>query len=104
MIIAIIFALHFIFGLFVFTKVWQDESLGSAFINIILIIIIFSVGWPILTMLTKILFEKEGLGFYMDRDTITLSLLTIVEYFFYKFYYGDRFSTTVKETEEPINE
>ena len=100
MIIAIIFSLHIIFGLIIFTKVWQDESLGSAFINIILIIIIFSVGWPILTMVTKVFFEKEGLGFHFDRDAITLTLLAVVEYFFFKFYYGDRFAKDAAEKEK----
>lgn len=90
MITALIFSGHLYFLLFIFTKKWQEESLQSAFINAALIIILFSVGWSIATMLLKIIIEPEGFGVHFDRDTIGLTLLSIVEYFFYKFYYSEK--------------
>lgn len=92
MIISLIFFIHFLFGLIVFVKKWQDESLSAAFINIGLIIILFSVGWSIFTMITKLIFNPEGFGIWFDRDTITLSLLSVTEYFFFRFYYVEDFS------------
>lgn len=89
MITAIIFAGHLIFALIIFTKKWQDENLKSAFMNVVLIAILFSVGWSITTMIAKWFMEPTGLGIYFDRDTFALTLLSIAEYFFYNFYYKD---------------
>ena len=89
MINAFIFFLHFIFILYIFTKKWQDESLQSAFINLALITLLFTVGWAISSSVVQVFIEKKGLGIYYDRDAISLTLLVIVEYFFYKIYYFD---------------
>ncbi|MBK8945665.1 MAG: hypothetical protein IPM32_10415 [Ignavibacteriae bacterium] len=89
MIIVLIFLLHIIFVGYIFIKKLKKESLSSALINLAFIIIFFSVGWSISGMLVKLVFEPEGFGRFFDRDTITLTLLTIAEYFFFKFYYKD---------------
>ncbi len=94
MVSAIIFAGHLIFVLYIFTKKWQDDSLSAAFINLALIIILFSVGWSISTSLVKLVIEPKGLGLYFNRDDISLTLLTIAEYFFYRMYYGKEKTTT----------
>ena len=91
MIIAFIFALHLIFTLIVFTKKYQDESIADAFQNVALIIILFFVGWPLVTMIVKIFCEPKGLGVQFDRDTIVLTLFTILEFFFYKIYFKEYF-------------
>ena len=89
MIAALIFTGHLFFLLYIFTKKWQEESIQTALVNAALIIILFSVGWSITTMLLKLFIEPEGLGVHFNSDTISLTLLTIVEYFFYKFYYSE---------------
>ncbi len=89
MISALIFSAHLLFTAIIFTKKWQDESLSSAFINLALVIILFTVGWSVATSLVKIVIEPKGFGIHFDANTISLILLTIAEYFFYKFYYGD---------------
>ena len=89
MISALIFAGHLIFTAYIFTKKWQDESLSSAFINFALVVILFAVGWSVTTSVVKIFFEPKGFGIQFDADTISLTLLAIIEYFFYKFYYAD---------------
>lgn len=97
MITAIIFFAHFLFILIIFTWKWQSESISAAFINVALILILFAVGWTITGLVAKLLMEPQGFGFYFDRDTFSLSLLTIIEYFFYKIYYKD---STVSDTEK----
>ena len=82
MVIAIIFLIHIIFAGFVFLRRLKLESIGNAFIDLIFIIIIFSVGWSLSTMICNIFFDPIGFGKHFDRDTISLSLLTIAEYFF----------------------
>lgn len=89
MITAFIFFVHFIFCLIIFTKKWQDENLSAGFLNVALIGILFAVGWTITGMFAKLVMEPKGLGMQFDRDTFALSLLTIIEFFFYKFYYNE---------------
>jgi len=97
MITAIIFFAHFIFTLIIFTKKWQDEGISAAWMNVGLIVILFAVGWTVTGMIAKILMEQEGLGIHFDRDTFSLTLLTIMEVFFYRFYYSDTVTEDDKE-------
>ncbi len=97
MISGLIFAIHILFMLFIFTKKWQQESLTNAFLNLSLIIILFTVGWSISGMILKIFIEPEGFSLEFNRDTLSLMLLSIVEYFFYRFYYKDDFIASDKE-------
>lgn len=89
MITAFIFFTHLIFVLVIFTKKWQGDNISTAFINVGLIAILFSVGWTITGIIAKVLMEQPGFGIYYDRDTFSLTLLSVAEYFFYKMYYGE---------------
>lgn len=93
MVISFIFLFHIIFIFYVFIKKWKSESLSSAFIDLVLIVIIFSVGWSLTTMISKLFWEPIGFGKHFDRDTISLFILTVGEFFFYKVYYRNSFST-----------
>ena len=97
MITAIIFFAHFIFTLIIITKKWQDEGLSAAWMNVGLIVILFAVGWTVTGMIAKILMAQEGLGIHFDRDTFSLTLLTIMEVFFYRFYYTNTVTEDGKE-------
>lgn len=97
MISAFIFFLHLIFGLVIFTKKWQDENLQSGFLNLALFGILFAVGWTITGMIAKVFMEQKGLGMQFDRDTFALSMLTVAEFFFYRFYYKEEPTATDKE-------
>ncbi len=72
-----------------FTKKWQEDGLSSGLLNVALILILFAVGWTITSLLAKFLMEPEGLGLYFDRDTFSLTLLTLGEFIFYKIYYKE---------------
>ena len=87
MISAFIFFAHFIFLLMIYTWKWQKEGISAAILNVSLILILFAVGWTITGMIAKLLMEPQGLGLYYDRDTFSLTLLTIIEIIFYRFYY-----------------
>ena len=87
MISAFIFFAPFIFILLIFTWKWQTDGISSAFLNLSLILILFAVGWTITGMIAKLVMETEGFGIHYDRDTFSLTLLSIIEYFFYKIYY-----------------
>jgi hypothetical protein len=100
MITALIFFIHLLFITVVFTKKWQTESLTSAFMNAALIIVLFSVGWSIATMVTKFIIGPRGFGLLFDRDTFSLTLLSIAEYFFYRMYYSEKEAVPTEEDSE----
>ena len=89
MVSAFIFFIHIIFALFIFTKKWQDENLSAGFINLALIGVLFAVGWSVAGILAKLILAQEGFGKEFNRDAFSLSVLTIAEYFFYRFYYKE---------------
>ncbi|MFO7448164.1 MAG: hypothetical protein R6W90_17525 [Ignavibacteriaceae bacterium] len=89
MITAFIFFVHLVFALIIFTKKWQEENISSALLNLGLIGILFAVGWSIAAIISKFVMEQEGLGIYYDRDTFSLTILSVAEYFFYKMYYKE---------------
>lgn len=102
MITALIFAAHLGFLTVVFTKKWQTESLSSGLTNAALVIILFSVGWAVTGMFANLIMEKEGFGIYFDRDTFSLFLLSVAEYFFYRFYYSEKEPEKVTEDDTEI--
>lgn len=87
MISGFIFFAHFIFLLIIFTWKWQKDGISGAALNVSLILILFAVGWTITGMIAKFFMEPKGLGLYFDRDTFSLTLLTIAEILFYRIYY-----------------
>ncbi|PID59812.1 MAG: hypothetical protein CR986_04520 [Ignavibacteriae bacterium] len=97
MVIAFIFLLHIVFIIYVFIKRTKKDSIKSALIDLTLIIILFSIGWSLSTMITKLFFGPSGFGKHFDRDTISLTLLTITEFFFYKMYFKDMFTSDEME-------
>lgn len=115
MITVIIFYLHTIFAIFVFAKSYQSDGLIQAFLNVIFIIIIFTVGWTLTDVIIGLIISDKGYiinikyksfldeilrltGFYKPlgenkvlltpKDTISLIVLTIIEIFFYRFFYS----------------
>ena len=97
MVTAIIFAAHIIFALVIFTKKWQDENLKSGFINLTLIGVLFAVGWSISGIIAKLIMKPQGLGTFYDRDAFSLTILTVAEYFFYRFYYKEETTSSDME-------
>ena len=93
MVIVLIFLIHIVFTIYIVVKRIKTESKSTALFDVVLIIILFSVGWSLSTMISKVFWDPEGFGKHFDRDTISLTILTIVEFFFYKFYYNDLIST-----------
>ena len=83
MIAAIILLLHGI--LLVGTFFWKLRSDGitEAALSAGFIVIIFSIGWTLSGLITGMLFEPEGLAEWLNRDTLSLVLVTLGEIVFY---------------------
>ncbi|MFC2102978.1 hypothetical protein ACFLSS_00955 [Bacteroidota bacterium] len=67
--------------------------------NAALIIILFAVGWTLTGIISKVLMDQEGFGIYFNRDAFSLTLLTILEYIFYNFFYKTSSTEDDKETQ-----
>jgi len=114
LIAVIIFYLHTIFACYAFSKTYQSEGLLQAFLNVIFIIILFSVGWTVSALIVGLFIPDSGYviampdgkfflslikltGFYTPagfgmarlapKDSLSLIVLTIIEIYFYKFYF-----------------
>lgn len=98
MITAFIFFSHLIFALIIYTKKWQDEGIKSAILNLVLIGILFTVGWSLTGIISKLIMEQKGFGIQFDRDAFSLTILMIAEFFFYRIYYEE--STTEDDKEK----
>lgn len=89
MIPLIIFFIHIVVVLFVFVSQFQKEGVSSAFVSLAFFLLIFSVGWSICTYIATLLLEPQGFGFYLDRNTIALIMLTVTEGIFYTYFFKD---------------
>jgi hypothetical protein len=73
-----------------FSKNYTEEGGVSAFLSILFIVIIFSVGWTFSEFLIGFFMKPEGLGLMFPRAAFSLMMLTVIEIVFYKFYYGSK--------------
>lgn len=115
MIPVIIFYLHTIFAVYAFSKSFQAEGILQAFLNTGFIIILFSVGWTISDLFVGFIVSSNGYlidmptnkvflsllkisGFFTPgqgkgvlnpKDSLSLIVLSVMEYYFYKFYFRE---------------
>ncbi|MBI3189413.1 MAG: hypothetical protein HYZ33_02075 [Ignavibacteriales bacterium] len=85
MIILFVFYLHTVAAIYTFTKRWQETSFTWGFLSVILIVLIFSVGWTLTDSFLKLVVEKKGFGPLFDRDAMALVLVTMIEILFLYF-------------------
>lgn len=114
MIIAVIYFIHVIFAAYIFAKSYQSDGWLQAILNIGFVIVLFSVSLTVCEIFTGLVIAESGYsfkapsnqvlmffmkisGFYNQqgttvtltpKDSITLILVTVIEYFFYSFYFG----------------
>ncbi len=107
MVSAILLLCHIIAAVFLFLK-YKRISISDGILSVTLMIIIFSVGWTITTMITNLIFSIECITkwyyrppqslFIMilqrefNRDTISLLLLTITEVIAYFLFFSEKSS------------
>ncbi len=109
-----IFFGHTIFAVYAFVRSFQTDGLLQAILNVTFIIVLFAVGWTISDLVVGLVIPasgysipnpgnpflfvvlkmtgfftpgNSGYGILAPKDTISLILLTIMEIFFYKFYF-----------------
>ncbi len=86
MVTLFVFYIHTIVAVYAFTDQYQEEGVGAGTLAVAFMAIVFSVGWSISTFVLKYLVAEKGFGIYLNRDAMSLALLTIGEAVFYYFY------------------
>ena len=89
MIPLLVFYVHVVAAAATFTKRWQDEGVGEAFLSVFFLALIFFVGWSMASFILKFFVDQDGFGQLMNRDAMALLLLTAAEAVFYYFYLRD---------------
>ena len=87
MIPLVVFYVHVIALASVFTKRWQEEGTGEGVLAVFFMALIFFVGWGISSFILKLVINQAGFGPGLDRDALSLLLLTIVEGGFYSVFF-----------------
>jgi hypothetical protein len=88
MIPLVVFYVHTVAMTAVFTKRWQEEGTGEGFLAVFFMALIFFVGWGISSFVLKLVVDQAGLGPGLDRDSLSLLLLTLAEgAFYYVFFF-----------------
>ncbi|HEY6951396.1 MAG TPA: hypothetical protein VI758_03250 [Bacteroidota bacterium] len=101
MIAAVIFLVHFAAMIYAFSK-YKKDGISEGWLAVAFVVIIFSVGWTVSTMVAKLMFPTAIVGRWVSQlqathierlfakeltvDTFSLILLTAGELVFYYFY------------------
>lgn len=114
MIIAVIYFVHVIFAVYAFAKSYQSDGWLQAFLNLGFIITLFAVSLTVCELFVGLFIADAGYklslplnqvllfflkisGFYdqqgttitlTPKDSITLIFVTLLEFMFYRFYFG----------------
>ena len=83
MISLFIFYLHTVAVAAIYTKRWQESQWKEGLLAVVFFVLFFSVGWSIATVIVKPLIGEKGFGVWLDRDTLSLVLLSVLEGVFY---------------------
>jgi len=86
MIPLLVFYIHTVAAVWAFTKRWQEEGVKEGILAVAFMGIIFTVGWTLCTFIMQSLLAPKGFGPGLDRDSLTLLLLTAGEAVFYYWY------------------
>jgi formate hydrogenlyase subunit 3/multisubunit Na+/H+ antiporter MnhD subunit len=83
MITLFIFYIHTVAAVTFFTRRWQEANWKEGLLAVGFLLLIFSVGWTMSTFLVGLCIGERGFGVLLDRDTLSLVLLTVMESVFY---------------------
>ncbi len=99
MIPLLVFYLHTVAVVAIFTRRYQAEGIGEGFLAVFFISLIFFVGWAMASFVMKLVMPPEGFAVWFDRDAASLLLLTLAESVLYYYYFKDDKTSDVPLTE-----
>ena len=91
MIEILIFHIHIIGALYAFTKNWQTRGLKEGILALLIIGLIFTIGWALTNPIAGLIMPDKWSTIWFSQDTLSLVLLLIPEsIFFYNFFIKDK--------------
>lgn len=91
MIELIIFHLHIAGALYAFTKNWQERRLRDGILAVLIIGLLFAIGWALTASLAYWIMPSSWNSPYFNQDTLSLVILVIPEsVFYYHFFIKDK--------------
>jgi len=96
MIGVVIFYVHVVAIVWIFTRAWQDGGMTEGFLGAAFFGVIFSVGWTFASFILKLFLPAEGIAVWCDRNTLSLVFLTILELVLYRMYFWNYFTGAKK--------
>ena len=78
-----VFYVHTVAAVWLFTSRWQEGDVKEGLVAVGFLVLVFSVGWSISTVIVSALIAKEGFGVWLDRDALSLLLLVVMEGVFF---------------------
>ncbi|MBM2817361.1 MAG: hypothetical protein HW421_4123 [Ignavibacteria bacterium] len=86
MIEIIIFHLHIIAALYGFTQNWQRRRFRDGFLAVLIIGLLFTIGWALTGAIARLVFPVEYNTTFFTQDSLSLVLLLIPEIYFFKYF------------------
>lgn len=90
MIAIFVFTIHVIGATYAFVKSYCEHKLSDAFLTLAFVAIIFSVAWTIAGFIVRFFIPKGGFAVWLDGDTISLLIVTLLEAVLYGAYFRTR--------------
>ncbi len=87
MIELLILFLHILAALYAFTKNWQQDSVKNGFMAIVVIGLVFTIGWALTGPIARVIMPNSWETVYFTKDTLSLVLLFIPECFFFNMFF-----------------
>jgi hypothetical protein len=87
MIAIFIFYIHIVGAVYAFAQGYVAHKRVDGFLAVAFFGIIFSVGWTIAGFIVRFFLPKNGFGILLDRDTISLIIVTLLEVIMYSTYF-----------------
>lgn len=84
MIDLLIYHLHLVALAITFSKYWKLEGLKSGFMSLLLALFVFLICWTLSATLSYYIYPQELNNIYFSNNTLSLLLILIPEYFYYK--------------------
>ncbi|GEM_PF-1926481 len=98
MIPVLIFYLHILGGVLVFSYRYQQENIKEAFMTLAFLAVIFTVAWTIAGFLVHFFAPDQGFAPWLDNDSLSLLITTFLEAILYGVYFRDRKRTRSQPT------
>lgn len=93
MIEILLFNIHIICALYIYTKRWQESGIKEGVIAIATFGLVFTIGWSLTSPIANFVLPNTWRTIWFTSDTLGLILLSMIEAVFFKVFFIDSSET-----------